>query len=91
MDDEAQIISYEEYYPYGSTSYQSVRSGTEVPKRYRYAGKERDEESGLEYHRARYYAPWFGRWTQTDPAGLVDGLVLYSFTQNNPVWGCPVS
>ena len=62
LDDEAQIISYEEYYPYGSTSYQAVRSQTETPKRYRYTGKERDEESGLYYHGARYYAPWLGRW-----------------------------
>ena len=47
LDDQAQIISYEEYHPYGSTSYQAVRSQTETPKRYRYTGKERDEESGL--------------------------------------------
>ena len=47
LDDQAQIISYEEYYPYGSTSYQAVRSQTEAPKRYRYTGKERDEETGL--------------------------------------------
>jgi len=40
------IISYEEYYPYGSTSFQSGRSMAEVKlKRYRYTGKERDEES----------------------------------------------
>ena len=48
LDDQAQIISYEEYYPYGSTSYQAVRSQTEVSlKRYRYTGKERDEETGF--------------------------------------------
>ena len=29
LDDQAQIISYEEYHPYGSTSYQAVRSQTE--------------------------------------------------------------
>ena len=41
------IISYEEYYPYGSTSYQAGRSAVEVSlKRYRYTGKERDEETG---------------------------------------------
>ena len=28
---QAQIISYEEYSPYGSTSYQAVRSQTETP------------------------------------------------------------
>jgi hypothetical protein len=44
-----QIITYEEYTPYGSTSYQAVHSQTETPKRYQYTGKERDEESGLYY------------------------------------------
>ena len=68
LDDESQIISFEEYYPYGSTSFQSGRSLAEVSlKRYRYTGMERDEESGLEYHSARYYAPWLGRWTSCDP------------------------
>ena len=47
LDERAQIISYEEYTPYGSTTYQAVRSQTETPKRYRYTGKERDEETGL--------------------------------------------
>ncbi|HZR39087.1 MAG TPA: RHS repeat-associated core domain-containing protein, partial [Ktedonobacteraceae bacterium] len=68
LDEQAQIISYEEYFPYGSTSYQAVRSSTETPKRYRYTGKERDEENGLYYHGARYYACWLGRWTSCDPA-----------------------
>ena len=35
LDEQAQIVSYEEYFPYGSTSYQAVRSQTETPKRYR--------------------------------------------------------
>ncbi|MFL9482878.1 SpvB/TcaC N-terminal domain-containing protein [Chitinophagaceae bacterium LWZ2-11] len=82
----AQIISYEEYYPYGSTSYQATDQLREVPvKRYRYTGKERDEESGLEYHSARYYAPWLGRWMSTDPALLSDGINLYRYASDNPV------
>jgi RHS repeat-associated protein len=84
LDDQAQIISYEEYTPYGSTSYQAVRSQTETPKRYRYTGKERDEETGLYYHGARYYAAWLGRWVSCDPVGLVDGRNLYRFVQNAP-------
>jgi RHS repeat-associated protein len=68
LDQDGQVISYEEYYPYGNTSYQAGRSVAEVSlKRYRYTGKERDEESGLYYHGARYYAPWLGRWTSCDP------------------------
>jgi RHS repeat-associated protein len=85
LDDRAQIVSYEEYTPYGSTSYQAVRSQTETPKRYRYTGKERDEESGLYYHGVRYYAPWIGKWTGTDPAGIIDGTNLYVYGRNNPV------
>lgn len=72
LDEKADVISYEEYYPYGSTSYQAVRSkkpgSVEVStKRYRYTGKERDEETGLYYHGARYYAPWLSRWVNPDP------------------------
>ena len=85
LDDQAHIISYEEYVPYGSTSYQAVRLRTQTPKRYRYSGKERDEESGLYYYGARYYAPWLGRWISCDPAGLVDGANLYWFVRNSPV------
>ena len=68
LDSVGAVVSYEEYFPYGSTSYRAVRSQTETPKRYRYTGKERDEESGLDYFGARYYAPWLGRWTSPDPA-----------------------
>lgn len=85
LDDQAQIISYEEYYPYGSTSYQATRSKTETPKRYRYTGKERDEESGLYYHGARYYACWLGRWTACDPAGLADGPNSYEYVRGRPL------
>jgi RHS repeat-associated protein len=85
LDDEAQIISYEEYYPYGSTSYQAVRNQIETPKRYRYTGKERDEESGLYYHGARYYATWIGKWTSADPASLADGVNCYWYAQSRPI------
>jgi len=84
LDDRARIISYEEYTPYGRTSYQAVDSQSETSKRYRYTGRERDEESGLCYHEVRYYAPWLGRWTSPDPSGLVDGLDLYGYAAANP-------
>ncbi|KAF2006663.1 hypothetical protein P154DRAFT_600725 [Amniculicola lignicola CBS 123094] len=34
----------------------------------RHSAKERDEESGLSYHGARYYASWLCRWTSPNPA-----------------------
>lgn len=85
LDDQAQIISYEEYTPYGSTVYQAVRKQTETPKRYRYTGKERDEESGFYYHGARYYIPWVTRWLSPDPNMITDGLNSYQFTRVNPI------
>jgi len=86
LDGAGQIISYEEYYPYGSTSYQAGRSAAEVSlKRYWYTGKERDEETGLNHHGARYYAPWLGRWTSCDPIGIKDGLNAYCSFHDNPL------
>ncbi|WP_437624402.1 polymorphic toxin type 43 domain-containing protein [Sorangium sp. So ce1151] len=85
VDGAGLVIGYEEYHPYGTTAYWSARSGVEVSaKRYRYTGKERDEETGLYYHGARYYAPWLGRWTAADPAGMVDGPSLYTYARDNP-------
>jgi RHS repeat-associated protein len=86
LDDGGALISYEEFYPYGSTSYQAGRSAAGVSlKRYRYTGKERDDETGLYYHGARYYAPWLGRWASTDPAGLAASANLYAYVGSNPL------
>ncbi|CAN5844879.1 hypothetical protein BH18ACI4_BH18ACI4_08570 [soil metagenome] len=85
LDQLAQIISYEEYHPYGSSAYRAVNKAIEVPaKRYRYTGKERDAESGLSYHGARYYAAWLGRWTSCDPAGIAAGINSYESYQSSP-------
>ena len=86
LDHHASIITYEEYYPYGSTSFEAAEAASEVSKkRYRYTGKERDDETGFYYHGARYYAPWLGRWTSCDPKGLVDGPNVYRYGRDNPI------
>jgi RHS repeat-associated protein len=86
VDETGLIISYEEYLPYGNSAYRSARSGVEVSaRRYRYTGKERDEETGLYYHGARYYACWIARWTSADPLGLQAGLNLYLYGRASPV------
>ena len=83
LDGTAQVISYEEYHPYGTTAYQAKNAVIKsAAKRYRYTGMERDEETGLEYHSARYYLPWLGRWMSCDPFGLVDGLNLFCYSRN---------
>jgi RHS repeat-associated protein len=63
VDATGAFVDREEYTPYGETSF-----GGYATKRYRYTGKERDEDSGLYYCGARYYAPWLTRWISTDPA-----------------------
>ena len=90
LDGAAGVVSYEEYFPYGGTSYQAVAAQTGAPKRYRFTGKERDTENDLYYHGARYCAPWLGRWISADPAGLTDGPSLYAYARDNPAaWRDP--
>ncbi|MFC0200714.1 SpvB/TcaC N-terminal domain-containing protein [Paracoccus rhizosphaerae] len=80
------LISYEEYHPYGTTAYRSTRPGFDLSlKRYRFGSKERDDETGLYQMGLRYYAPWLGRWTSADPVGFADGANMFRFSKNNPV------
>ena len=39
----------------------------------------------MDYHGARYYALWLGRWTSTDPSGLNTATNLYRFSHDNPI------
>ncbi|MEN8250422.1 MAG: SpvB/TcaC N-terminal domain-containing protein, partial [Bacteroidota bacterium] len=85
LDGTGQVISYEEYHPYGTTAYQAKNPDIKsAAKRYRYTGMERDEETGLNYHSARYYLPWLGRWCSCDP--ILDTTEnLYAYGINNPL------
>ncbi|MFK5937203.1 MAG: SpvB/TcaC N-terminal domain-containing protein [Sulfurimonas sp.] len=84
LDDNAKLISYEEYHPFGTTAYQAVsKTIKSTAKRYRYTGMERDEESGFSYHSARYYLPWLGRWLSVDP--IEDGVNVYAYVGNSPI------
>ncbi|WP_437840136.1 RHS repeat-associated core domain-containing protein [Sorangium sp. So ce1153] len=86
VDGAGLVIGHEEYHLYETTAYWSTSSAAEVSrKRYRYTGKEKDEETGLYYYGARYYAPWLGRWTSADPAGLEGGLNFHEYAASNPV------
>jgi RHS repeat-associated protein len=72
-------VNREEYTPYGETSF-----GSFARKRYRFTGKERDEESGLNYHGARYLNLVLARWLSTDPAGPVRSTNLYGYGEGAP-------
>ncbi|UWM65337.1 RHS repeat protein [Enterobacter sp. CP102] len=88
LDDSGNIISMEEYYPYGGTAIWTARSQTEADyKVIRYSGKEQDA-TGLYYYGYRYYQSWAGRWLSADPAGTADGLNLFRMCRNNPLTWC---
>ena len=46
---------------------------------------ERDEETGLYYYGVRYYVSWLGRWCNSDPIGIQDGLNVYIYVHGSPV------
>ena len=86
-DESGAMVNREEFTPFGETSF-----GSFARKRYRFNGRERDEESGLAYHGARYYAPGLARWASCDPAGQAPGLNMFAYALNNPgpAWSIPM-
>ena len=46
LDDDGEVLSYEEYSPYGATTYQAVRDTRLSPKRYRYTGRSATRRAG---------------------------------------------
>ncbi len=82
-----------DYYPYGGQ--QNDYCATPVPQHYKFNGKERDLESGLDNFGARYDASNLGRFMIPDWAGEPEGvpyaelgnpqsLNLYAYVENNP-------
>ncbi len=53
---------------------------------YTFTGRERDSETGLHYHRARYYNPTTGRWISSDPTEFESGdSNFYRYVFNNSI------
>jgi len=81
VDTNGTLVNREEYYPFGETSF-----GSYAKKRYRFCGKEKDEESGLYYYGARYYSPWTCRFISVDPkAGKYVFQSPFAYADNNPI------
>ena len=80
-DETGAVTNREEFTPYGETSF-----GSFARKRYRFTGKERDEESGLNHHGPRHYSAVLSRWLSPDPAGPADSLFLYQYARSNPLY-----
>ncbi|GAP91519.1 hypothetical protein SAMD00023353_3101290 [Rosellinia necatrix] len=85
LDDQAGVVSYSEYSPFGVNTYNAVGASIEAPRKYRFAGYERDSETGLYHCGERYYAAWLGRWSSPDPIGLVGGINRYCYVNDSPM------
>jgi RHS repeat-associated protein len=86
VTDTGQVLSYEEYHPFGTTALWLAAGAARVStRRYRYTGREKDDGTGLYRHGVRHYAGWLARWTSPDPAGLADGPNPYEYVRGNPV------
>jgi RHS repeat-associated protein len=80
VDGAGSWVNREEFFPYGETSF-----GGYARKRYRFTGHERDEESGLNHHGARYYAPGFARWMSPDPVVPRETYNPYAYCRGRPL------
>ena len=90
-DSAGNIKSESDYYPWGG----EVQMVNNDPNHYKFTGKERDSESGLDYFGARYYSNGLGRFITPDWAakatavpyaefGDPQSLNLYSYVRNVP-------
>jgi RHS repeat-associated protein len=83
----AAVVESHDYDVFGQEV--NPQPGTQ-PKRF--AGKERDTETGWDYFGARYYSSRVGRFTTTDPAYVLQENLLdpqrwnrYAYARNNPL------
>jgi RHS repeat-associated protein len=79
-----------DYYPFGGER-TVTSSGT---NNYKFTGKERDTESGLDDIGARHYSSLTGRFMSPDPIFISDGRAVdpqqwnqYTYVRNNPLNG----
>jgi RHS repeat-associated protein len=63
------MVSKDAYYPFGMRIAGLSQTVDDPDPRYKYNGKELDEEKGLDWlaYGARYYDPEIGRWHVVDP------------------------
>ena len=74
----------------GTYTYDAFGNLTNTPpaaiaNNYEFSTKEFDPRNGLYYFGARYYDPEVGRWLTPDSLGLIDGVNLYAYVNNNPL------
>jgi RHS repeat-associated protein len=77
----AQVVNHLTYDTFGRIT---SETNAAVDFLFAYTGRERDEETGLYYYRARYYDPAVGRFLSQDPIGFEAGDGnLYRYVGND--------
>ena len=77
-------VQFIHYMPFGEMWYN--QQGSAYNERYKFTGKERDEETGYDYFGARYYVPEIPIWLSVDPlADKYPNISPYAYSLWNPV------
>jgi RHS repeat-associated protein len=71
-------------YTYDSFGNVTNSTGT-LRNPFQYTGREFDQETGINYYRARYYDPASGRFLGEDPIWFLGGINFYPYVRNNPI------
>lgn len=72
--------------PFGETMAEQHSYSGEYTNRYKFNGKELDEETGFYYYGARYYNPKFSIWLSVDPlAESFPNWNPYNYCMQNPI------
>jgi RHS repeat-associated protein len=97
-DEAGAVVSRHDYLPFGEEipagqygRYTALGYGNDDELTHRFTGKERDEESGLDYFGARYYSGAMGRFTGADRPFADQHIAdpqswnLYTYVRDNPL------
>lgn len=72
--------------PFGETMIEQHSYSGDYTNRYKFNGKELDEETGYYYYGARYYNPRFSIWLSVDPlAEKFPNWNPYNYVMQNPI------
>jgi RHS repeat-associated protein len=97
IDSSGAVVERARYDGYGKRTlldpFYATITGANVNQSYGYTGIRHDNESGLQYYRARYFDNYLGRFINRDPIGYKDGLNLYRgyfviADGNGNYWSC---
>ncbi|RCS55781.1 hypothetical protein DTL42_01370 [Bremerella cremea] len=85
-DNSTDTTTVQNHLAYNSFGNIVSETNTAVDFLFAFTGRERDEESDLQYNRARYYDSAVGRWISEDPIGFAArDENLFRYVGNSPV------